>query len=881
MAFSRVSYTGTGSVLNATFPFPYLDRADINVFVNDVSVPFTFLNTSTVTPTVAPAAGSIVQVRRMTQKTSVPVNFTDGSVLLEQDLDLLGTYSLYLAQETQDGVDSALRANFRNEMDARGLRIVNVAPGTQGSDAANTSQVTAVADYVESIVELSVLASLGHATAAALSEFNAGTSAAAAEQSAIDSRRFNIFNPRGSWATATSYALRDLYTVGGIAYVTTLAHTSTSVAADLAAGKVTVHQGATKEELAAAEGSGLVGNGYGVSPGGVSLPVNPLTVFARSSPIPLKSVITGGAMVTDASINYSAQLQAVINYLRDFGGGKIILPPNTRIQASNLILYSGIEIIGHDWTTVIEPVAGAYGLSVNPGTGGTTDPEANQRNLALRGFKVLGKVAASGFSEHVHLLNFNAASWCEIEGMQIAGFQGDGFYIGSSNAAATERHNKKITVTRSLFDGINSDNRNGISIIDGDGIVIEKSQFRNISRVGMPGCIDCEPDANAYAIVRNIEINSNLFTGGNEAAIALLLRSQSTLTTPHENFKITGNEIRTKKGLTFSGEVAALSGATVPYGVLVQRNLFKDNESPFIIDGARGLTLADNTIEDSQYPAELGYTVGNYGVVSTRNMYRRLGKHNTLGTRGLYVRNVTGLTLDGDTFEDCGRADGTAGRSIEFVSGSSGSHIAVRNTTFSSPTGKTNYVIFAAGYTFDNGTCEDFNNKYLFGSANDFVANLSNRFTAAPTTGTWYALNEVYATKDVLNTTGVTGWECTLAGTPGTWEVKRLAPFRRMVSRNYAATENFSAALFDIFSINIQANPALTYNAPTGGTVGQEITIRVKNASGGAMGVITWNAAFKMSGWTNPANGKSRAVTFVYDGASWVEISQTAADVAN
>jgi hypothetical protein len=106
-------------------------------------------------------------------------------------------------------------------------------------------------------------------------------------------------------------------------------------------------------------------------------------------------------------------------------------------------------------------------------------------------------------------------------------------------------------------------------------------------------------------------------------------------------------------------------------------------------------------------------------------------------------------------------------------------------------------------------------------------------------------------------------------------------PFRRYIGRNYQLTENFDASLYDIFSLNIQANGALTYNAPTGGTVGQELTIRVRNVSGGAMGTITWNAAFKMSGWTNPATGKSRSVTFFYDGTNWIEISQTLADVAN
>jgi hypothetical protein len=67
------------------------------------------------------------------------------------------------------------------------------------------------------------------------------------------------FKSRGAFAASTAYAVKDVYTSGGLAYVVLLAHTSTSVAADMAAGKVVIHQGATREELAAAGGAALIG----------------------------------------------------------------------------------------------------------------------------------------------------------------------------------------------------------------------------------------------------------------------------------------------------------------------------------------------------------------------------------------------------------------------------------------------------------------------------------------------------------------------------------------------------------------------------------------------------------------------------------------------
>jgi hypothetical protein len=67
------------------------------------------------------------------------------------------------------------------------------------------------------------------------------------------------FNHRGAFAAGTLYAMKDVYVSGGIAYVALLDHVSTTVAADLAAGRVSIHQGATREDLAASGGSALMG----------------------------------------------------------------------------------------------------------------------------------------------------------------------------------------------------------------------------------------------------------------------------------------------------------------------------------------------------------------------------------------------------------------------------------------------------------------------------------------------------------------------------------------------------------------------------------------------------------------------------------------------
>lgn len=60
-------------------------------------------------------------------------------------------------------------------------------------------------------------------------------------QGAMD--RLTAINFRGAWTTATAYAVKDAFSEGGVIYVTVLAHTSTTVSADLAAGKIGLYQG--------------------------------------------------------------------------------------------------------------------------------------------------------------------------------------------------------------------------------------------------------------------------------------------------------------------------------------------------------------------------------------------------------------------------------------------------------------------------------------------------------------------------------------------------------------------------------------------------------------------------------------------------------------
>lgn len=136
MAYSYVRYTASGSTANYTFSFPYLDTSHVKVRLDgELTTAFTFLNASTIAFTTAPANGVSIEIRRYTPKDVPIVDFQDGSVLLEKDLDLLATFNLYVAQETDDLAVDGFFVDATGSYDADNRRISNVSDPISAQDA--------------------------------------------------------------------------------------------------------------------------------------------------------------------------------------------------------------------------------------------------------------------------------------------------------------------------------------------------------------------------------------------------------------------------------------------------------------------------------------------------------------------------------------------------------------------------------------------------------------------------------------------------------------------------------------------------------------------------------------------------------------------------
>lgn len=191
LAYSSTSLTGDGSNTVFSFSFPYLDKSHITAQVNGDLTPFSWLNDSAVTITPAPGPGTIVRIKRTTPKDEAPVDFSDGSVLKESDLDLLARFHLFCAQESQDGVDGSVALNASGVLDGKGRKTTNFADPTDATGLVTkgyfdavytpqldakvteaTTQATAAAQSADIAEAAETNAELAHAGAdAALADF--------------------------------------------------------------------------------------------------------------------------------------------------------------------------------------------------------------------------------------------------------------------------------------------------------------------------------------------------------------------------------------------------------------------------------------------------------------------------------------------------------------------------------------------------------------------------------------------------------------------------------------------------------------------------------------------------------------------------------------
>ena len=156
MANTFVDYTGDNTTTSFAFSFPYLDDSHIVVQVDQASVSGGAFVTKTIVDdytiqtspskaiifVTAPATGDRIRIKRDSASQTALVDFENGSVLTEVELDRAYLHNLYLNEEIEEGSGkNVMTKNSAGNFEADLAKIVDLADPTAAQDAATKNYV--------------------------------------------------------------------------------------------------------------------------------------------------------------------------------------------------------------------------------------------------------------------------------------------------------------------------------------------------------------------------------------------------------------------------------------------------------------------------------------------------------------------------------------------------------------------------------------------------------------------------------------------------------------------------------------------------------------------------------------------------------------------
>ena len=137
-SYVEITSNGSGSQ-SLAFSFPYLNQTDIGVTVDGVAQTLTthwsFATTQSIVFVSHPANGAVIRISRTTPSATRVVDFQDGSVLSEADLDNSADQIFFIAQEAADTAAQSIIRDTDGKWEAQSKPIKNVTNPTNAQDA--------------------------------------------------------------------------------------------------------------------------------------------------------------------------------------------------------------------------------------------------------------------------------------------------------------------------------------------------------------------------------------------------------------------------------------------------------------------------------------------------------------------------------------------------------------------------------------------------------------------------------------------------------------------------------------------------------------------------------------------------------------------------
>jgi len=353
-------------------------------------------------------------------------------------------------------------------------------------------------------------------------------------------------------------------------------------------------------------------------------------------------------------------------------GAKVYVPggkghgPGGRYYVNNVMLVSGAYIFGDGREkTIIKQTSVKLRSCFNANSGSAT---ATIDNFVMEDVRLEGWVVEDAFFEQSHLLCLSGTRGAIVQRCTFYAFQGDGIYVGSGDQGTNERHNYDTTIRDNIFDGGNSDNRQGISVLDGTGGVISSNLFIRCTRPDMPGSIDFEPNTNAFHVIRDWVVDNNDFDtcGGNFGVISVYI---PPVVPTLRGLIIRGNRFRNTTGDTAeicieTRRIAAVSDPSMQ--IVIDGNVGRNGNRPVRLLSCKGAQITGtNDFQDYTGPAILGFNGASDVIVDVEYRAKMLRVAPT-GVSAIQVGKCDGLVIGATIAESA--ADSASGFPIQHIS---------------------------------------------------------------------------------------------------------------------------------------------------------------------------------------------------------------------
>jgi hypothetical protein len=444
-----------------------------------------------------------------------------------------------------------------------------------------------------------------------------------------------------------------------------------------------------------------------------------------------------GNGVTDDTVAVQACVDAAKN-----GTNKNIYIPSGTYLISHVdmigLAYSNLTFIGEGMPTFVfklpaggrQTIAGypnptfarsnladgMFVLDANSANQFTNDANSI-KNVTFIGIKFQMNVAVDGFDELMHCVCASGTSGLYFDHCQFIGFMGDGIAVCRGRGTGpvvgscpSYGYNANTVVTNCIFDGVNKDNRQGISIYYCDGFSISDCVFKNITKTGMPGAICLESDSN-LTTTRCGLITRNTFDNiGGSGGIVILPYHNATI--PMRQIEVSHNVFTNITN--YSWFAGVYGGVTQIPATHSCEFLFRYNNCSGV-GMAFGLNLLDGAIVEGN-TFKNATTTGVFQVANCNNTQIISNDFDTVAATpsspnlaGLAISSTGNNRVDviGNRFFNMGWTAIYAGK---------GAVGRVANNEFISSTNANPWCVFSASGTVEEWKKTTFANNFLAGT---------------------------------------------------------------------------------------------------------------------------------------------------------------------